>query len=167
MARYRAPVLPAPTPRLRFREMVAADLPDVSCLDIGGSRDPEGWIAWNQENYVHHGFGLWVVETPAGEFIGDCGLTMQEVEDQWLIEVGWHVRPAARRRGYATEAAVAVRDAAHGAGVEHLIAIVRADNRASQAVARKIGLEPEREIYKDGRPALIFGADLHPVSGAR
>lgn len=38
-----------------------------------------------------HGFGLWVIETHAGEFIGDCGLTMQEVEGEWLVEAGWHV----------------------------------------------------------------------------
>lgn len=63
---------------------------------------------------------------------------MQEVEREWLVEVGWHVRSIERRRGYAAEAAGAVRDAARGLGVEHLVA------------------------YKNGGPALIFGADLRP-----
>ena len=36
------------------------------------------WIAWNLENYRFHGFGLWaVVRRDTGEFIGDCGLSMQ------------------------------------------------------------------------------------------
>ncbi len=147
--------------------MVETDLPDVARLDTGGARGPEEWIAWNQDNYVRHGFGLWVIETAGGEFIGDCGLTMQEVEGEWLVEAGWHVREEARRQGYAAEAATAVRDAARGLDVEHLIAIIRPDNLASQGVARKIGLELEREVHKNGGPALIFGADLHPTGTAR
>lgn len=47
----------APTPRLRFREMTERDVPNVSLLEIGSSRGPEGWIAWNRENYAEHGFG--------------------------------------------------------------------------------------------------------------
>lgn len=147
--------------------MVEADLPDIACLDTAGSRGPQGWIAWNRDNYVRHGFGLWVIETPAGQFIGDCGLTMQEVEGQWLVEAGWHVRADLRCQGYATEAASAVRDAAHDLGVGHLIAIIRPENLASQAVAKKIGLELEREVHKQGGPALIFGAELHSPGTAR
>lgn len=153
-------VLPDPTPRLRFREMTESDLPDIATLEIGGTRGPEGWIGWNRNNYVEHGFGLWVVETRAGEFVGDCGLTLQEVEGTWLTEIGWHVRSDLRRRGYAAEAATAVRAAACDAGVDHLVAIIRPDNVASQGVARRIGLAFEREIHKHGGPALVFGADL-------
>jgi RimJ/RimL family protein N-acetyltransferase len=83
-------MLPAPTRRLRFRAMTAADLPGIEALEIGGSRGPGGWIDWTLRNYEQHGFGLWVIETHAGEFVGDCGLTMQEVEGELLVEVGWH-----------------------------------------------------------------------------
>jgi len=129
-------------------------------LDIGGSRGPAGWIEWNRRNYDEHGFGLWIVETDAGQFVGDCGLTMQEVEGEWYVEAGWHVRSDLREQGYATEAAEAGRESARMAGIEHLIAIVRPDNLASQRVAAKIGLVLEREVEKHGGPALIFGADL-------
>ena len=155
-------MLPQPTSRLRFREMTQADLPDIATLELGGSRGPEGWIEWNVRNYAEHGFGLWVIETHAGEFVGDCGLTMQEVEGEWLIEAGWHVREPLRRQGYAAEAAAAVRDAAAEAGVEHLIAIIRPDNAASQGVATRIGLVLEREVEKNGKRVLVFGADLSP-----
>lgn len=153
-------MMPAPTDRLRFREMTEADLPDIATLDIAASRGPAGWIAWTRRSYVEHGFGLWVVETHAGEFVGDCGLTVQEVDGAWLVEAGWHVRPDLRRQGYATEAARAVRDAARSAGVGHLVAIIRPDNIASQRVATNIGLVLERQIDKLGGPALVFGADL-------
>jgi len=55
--------------------------------------------------------------------------------------------PGIRRRG-----GRAVREAAREDGVEHLIAIIRPDNVASQAVARRIGLTFEREIQKNGGP---------------
>jgi len=141
--------------------MTVGDLPNIATLDIG-SRGPEGWIAWNQGNYVEHGFGLWVVETHSGDFVGDCGLTMQEVEGEWFVEAGWHVRSDLRGQGYATEAAHAVRDAAGAAGVEHLIAIIRPDNAPSQRVAVKIGLVLDRAVEKFGGPALVFAADLRP-----
>lgn len=155
-------MLPASTPRLRFREMTQADLPDVATLELGGSRGPENWIEWTRRNYARYGFGLWVIETHEGDFVGDCGLTMQEVEGERLVEAGWHVRAPLRRQGYATEAAASVRDAARDAGVEHLVAIIRPANVASQRVATKIGLVLEREVHAHGAPALVFGADLRP-----
>ena len=147
--------------------MTESDLPDIATLDLGGARGPAGWIEWNRRNYVEHGFGLWVIETHDGGFVGDCGLTMQEVEGDWMVEVGWHVQAPLRRQGYAAEAASAVRTAARDAGVEHLIAIIRPDNVASQGVARKIGLVLEREIHKNGREAMVFGAALHASQTGR
>ncbi len=142
--------------------MTLTDLPDIATLDISTERDPAGWIDWNRRNYDELGFGLWVIETHAEDFVGDCGLTLQEVEGEQFVEAGWHVRSDLRRQGYATEAAEAVRAAARRAGIEHLIAIIRPDNTASQRVAAKIGLVLEREVHKFGGPALIFGADLQP-----
>ncbi len=142
--------------------MTEADSSEIATLDIPAARGPEGWIAWNRRNYDAHGFGLWVVQTHTGEFVGDCGLTMQEVSGEWFVEAGWHVRSDLRRQGYATEAAGAVREAARVAGIKHLIAIIRPDNVPSQRVAAKIGLVLEREVHKLGSPALVFGADLRP-----
>lgn len=140
--------------------MTEADLADVATLQLGGSRGPSGWIQWTRSNYEMHGFGLWVVETHIGEFVGDCGLTMQEIEGEWFVEAGWHVRSPLQGQGYASEAAAAVRAAAAGAGIAHLVAIIRPTNVASQHVATNIGLTLEREVHKNGGPALVFGADL-------
>jgi len=162
---------PVPTDRLRFREMAPNDLDALA--DVLGAPyphrpgqparsrdDTERWIAWNLRSYGEHGFGLWAVETHDGRFVGDCGLTVQDVEGTPTIEVGYHVHPDLRRTGMAAEAAAAVRDAARDAGLAHLVAIIRPDNVASQGVARRIGLELEREIRAHGGPALLFGADL-------
>lgn len=140
-----------------------ADLGDVASLEIGGTRGPEGWIDWTLRNYAEHGFGLWVVETHEGAFVGDCGLTLQEVEAEWLVETGWHVCSDLRRRGYAAEAAASVVEAAGAAGIEELTAIIRPDNFASQAVATKIGMSLERQVHKNGGPALVYGLRLGPA----
>jgi RimJ/RimL family protein N-acetyltransferase len=164
-------VLPDPTPRLHFREMRPDDLDEMAA--VLGSPDPvrpehrprtraeaERWIAWNQDNYAEHGFGLWVVETTDGAFVGDCGLTMQEIEGDWHVEVGYHVHVRLRRQGLATEAAAAVLGAASDAAIPHLVAIIRPTNLPSQRVAQKIGLRLERRVFKAGGDALVFGADL-------
>jgi RimJ/RimL family protein N-acetyltransferase len=122
--------------------------------------DAERWIAWTRRNYAEHGYGLWVVETHAGQFVGDCGLTIQDIEGEPFTEVGYHVHLALRGQGLATEAAASVRETARTAGVEHLVAIIRPENLPSQRVAAKIGLELERRVFKNGGDALVFGADL-------
>ena len=69
------------------------------------------WIARNRERYNTFGFGLWAVclkET--GEMIGDCGLTMQLIGGQIKPEIGYHIRADHQRKGYASEATIAVRD---------------------------------------------------------
>ena len=42
--------------------------------------------------------------------IGDCGLTLQNIEGKMLPEIGYHIRADHKRKGYAKEAATAVRD---------------------------------------------------------
>lgn len=122
--------------------------------------DAEAWIAWNRRSYADHGHGLWVVETHGGDFVGDCGLTVQDVEGEPLIEVGYHVHLALRGQGLATEAAMSVREAARAAGVPYLVAIIRPENHPSRRVAEKIGLRLERRLFKNGADALVFGAAL-------
>ena len=67
------------------------------------------WIEWNLENYAQYGFGLWaVVLKETGEFIGDCGLTLQNIDGEMLPEIGYHIHKKYWRRGFAKEASRAV-----------------------------------------------------------
>jgi RimJ/RimL family protein N-acetyltransferase len=145
-------MLPTATARLRFREMTDDDLDAMAAL-LG---DPEvmtfyrapktrqeaaAWIAWNRRGYAEHGYGLWIVETHDGEFVGDCGLTWQKVGGTTKLEVGYHVRHELQGRGYATEAAAACRDlAADAVDTPELVAIIHPQNVASRRVAEKLGM---------------------------
>jgi RimJ/RimL family protein N-acetyltransferase len=64
-------------------------------------------------------------------------------------ELGWTIWPEHRGHGYATEAARAVRD---WHGREGLVSLIPPDNLPSQAVARRLGAVPGREVHlpRDG-----------------
>ena len=50
------------------------------------------WIAWNLDNYEKYGFGLWaVVLKETGEFIGDSGISIQNIDNEMLPEIGYHI----------------------------------------------------------------------------
>ena len=149
--------------RLVFRNMTDDDLDDMAAM----LRDPEimtfyprpksveeaqAWIEWNKANYAEHGYGLWIIETTSGQFVGDCGLTWQVVNERLELEVGYHVRSTMQGNGYATEAAAACRDFARDVvSAAHLVAIIHPDNAASQHVAKKIGLQFEENDHRPGR----------------
>jgi RimJ/RimL family protein N-acetyltransferase len=159
--------------RLLLRQMTDADLDDMAAL-LGDpdvmryypqpkTRDEaQGWIAWNQLNYRTHGFGLWVMTLRAtGEFVGDCGLTVQRVDGTDELEVGYHVRASLQGHGYATEGAAASRDFARDVlGAARLIAIINPANTPSRRVAEKIGLELEKHTTVHDAETAIYAVTL-------
>jgi RimJ/RimL family protein N-acetyltransferase len=126
------------------------------------------WIGWNRGLYQTHGYGLWLLTTPDGDFVGDCGLTPQPIEGVTELEIGYHVTPALQGSGYATEAAAASREFARTVlGATRLVAIIHPANRPSQRVAEKIGLRQERHaVARDGADVIIYAAALDPPESA-
>lgn len=59
------------------------------------------------------------------------------------VEVGWHLHPDYQGRGFATEAAAALLAAAAQAGMPRVLALTDPGNRASQAVAGRLGMADE------------------------
>lgn len=161
------------TQRLIMREMTGADLDDLAAL-LGDPEvmrfyprprtraEAEDWIDWNLRLYRDYGFGLWaMVLRDTGEFAGDCGLTLQQVDGAEEIEVGYHVRASLQGNGYATEAAAAARDFARDSlGLRRLIAIIDPANTPSQRVAGKIGLAPEKLATVFGTQHVIYAGTL-------
>jgi ribosomal-protein-alanine N-acetyltransferase len=110
-------------------------------------------------NFEADGFGqLGVVRKEDRAFVGRCGLLVWQLES-WTptsraeatgpteLEIGYKLGRPYWGRGYATEAATAVRDYATGElGAERLIALIRPGNTASERVAEKLGMRREREV---------------------
>ncbi len=130
------------------------------------SRDEAlAWIRWNERNYARDGFGLWVLHDREGRFVGDCGLTWQEIEGAEHLELGYHVVADRQGEGLATEAARACVELARQRGVDHLIAIIAPDNRASQRVAEKAGLPFDRRTTsRQGTEVVVHQAAVVSAS---
>ena len=133
------------------------------------SRDEvEEWVRWTLGSYRDHGFGLWVAVLKAsGEFAGQCGLTVQEVEGKEEIEIGYLFLRRFWGRGLATEAAQVVRDHGFALGYRRLISIIDPGNLASRRVAEKTGLTLEKEAIKSGKKVCVYATSDDRVDGAR
>ena len=164
------------TARLVLREFVAEDA-DALALVLS---DPETmryypapydragveqWIARNQRRYADDGVGLWAVVLKAtGEVIGDCGITRQQVEGEYLYEIGYHLRRDLWGQGLATEAAVACREwgFAH-LGAERLISLIRPENLASCRVAARNGMTIWKEVEWRGLRHCVYSVERPPA----
>ena len=115
------------------------------------------WIEWNLENYRKHGFGLWaVILKETGEMIGDCGLTLQRIEGELLPEIGYHIRRDCQRRGYASEAARAVRDwAFQNTDYDAVYSYMKYTNVGSYSTAIANGMKKVKE-YPDPKNTISY-----------
>lgn len=155
-------MIPLETPRLLLRALAPSDVPILIALwtdpdvtrHMGGPRDRVRLEQVYEEELrlaVPPRYTLWpVVERMTGRVIGECGLTEKEVEGRQELELVYVLARDAWGRGYATEAATAVRDAAAREGVTRLIALIDPENPASARVAQKIGMRLEREVIRPG-----------------
>ena len=141
------------TERLYLRELV---LEDVDALSLVLS-DPESmkyypdpynrekvksWIQRNIDNYRTYNHGLWAVVLKDGDiFIGDCGITMQNIDNEVLPEIGFHIIKDYWNKGYATEALTCLIEwALHSHSVDKIVAECLEDNIPSIKVLEKLNM---------------------------
>ncbi len=121
------------------------------------------------ERWEADGLGLCSMEIRAtGQVVGRTGFlvwdtadwttsTLAEAGERAEVEIGWTVAREHWGQGYATEAALALRDwGVAERGLSRLISLIRPDNVRSVRVAEKIGESFEREIVLMGHPALLY-----------
>ncbi len=141
------------TERLFLREMTMKDAETLSLVlsdpesmqfypQPFSREEVENWIKWNIGNYQKYGFGLWAVcLKESSEMIGDCGITMQQVEKDLFPEIGYHLRKEFRGKGYATEAVTACAEFAKKRGMKKIISYMKSDNLSSRHVAERNGMK--------------------------
>lgn len=110
--------------------------------------ESKNWIKWNMENYATYGFGLWgVVLKEGNQFIGDCGITMQNICDKMEPEIGYAINKEYTKKGYATEAAQASRKYAFEVlKLKKVYSYMKYTNLASSRVAEKNGMKLIMEV---------------------
>jgi RimJ/RimL family protein N-acetyltransferase len=99
-----------------------------------------------------------VVEKSTGRLVGRGGLWRPQ---GWPgLEVGWVLERQSWGRGYATELGLASRDFAFNElGAADLCSLIHPANRASIAVAERIGHHLLGEIQLLGRTTLMYGQE--------
>jgi len=150
------------TERLRMRPLAPQDAdahiafmqdPRVATfLSFTGEPEDRMKLWRNYASYLGHwsirGFGFFSVEEKAtGRWVGRVGPWQPE---GWpSLEIGWGIIPDAWGRGYAPEAAAALRDVVfeHFPDLPRIISLIDPKNENSQAVARKIGEKKTDETF--------------------
>jgi RimJ/RimL family protein N-acetyltransferase len=151
------------TPRLSLREMTRDDLGFVAEL-LADAREMRyypkcysreeaaAWIDRSLRGYAEYGHAFWLVSLRAtGEPMGQASLVRHEIDGQTEVGLGYLIHPPFWQHGYASEAASAIRDYAFDKlEKDRIVCMVRPVNIASQRVALRIGLKPERlTMFKD------------------
>jgi RimJ/RimL family protein N-acetyltransferase len=101
-------------------------------------------------HYRKYGFGLWaVIHKQTNDFLGQCGLTIQNLNGKEYLEIGYLFKKKYWHKGYATEAALACKKYAFDViKAEKVYSIIRANNIKSQNVAQRIGMKKSAELVK-------------------
>lgn len=113
-------------------------------------------------SYARNGFGLYLVELQdTGESMGMCGLIRRNTLKD--VDIGYAFLPRYRSRGYAFEAALAMkRYAQESLGLKRLVAVVDPENLPSIRLLEKLGMKYERmvRLAGDGMELKLFAMDL-------
>jgi RimJ/RimL family protein N-acetyltransferase len=167
------------TERLRLRLPRAEDAPglleafadpeamryigDGSTTDLAGAEEAvdrwlERWNAW--------GIGMFVIERAEdARVLGRAGFLRWDPET-WEIggsetELGWGLAREHWGHGYATEAALALRDWAFGEReLTRLISLIQPENLRSVRVAEKLGERYERDVEVRGNSTRLYSLGL-------
>jgi len=129
----------------------------------------ERGIGFWLDRWEVNGLGLFSVESRETErVVGRVGFLVWDTAD-WStssfaeageraeVELGWFVAREHWGNGYATEAALALRDWGIGErGLTRLISLIRHGNDRSVRVAEKIGETYESEVVLFGEPAMLY-----------
>jgi RimJ/RimL family protein N-acetyltransferase len=166
------------TERLRLRPPRAEDAPDLA-VAYG---DPEAvryigdgttatladieaviprWLA----RWEEWGVGFFSLERKEdSRVLGRSGFLRWDPET-WEIdgsetEIGWLLAPEFWGAGYATEAALALRDwAFRDRGLGRLISLIQHGNLRSVRVAEKLGERYERDVVIRGKPSWLYSLE--------
>lgn len=135
---------------------------DGSTGDLAAAeRAIEKWLARWEANDI----GFFILERRDDHrFVGRAGFLVwdpdtwmvAELDDRSEVEIGWTLARSCWGHGYATEAALALRD---WTDRRRLISLIQDGNERSVRVAEKLGEHYERDVEVRGMPTRLFALE--------
>lgn len=156
------------TERLRLRQLAQEDfdnlkeiLSDEETMSYYPSpyndAGVQKWIDWCKACYLKRGFGLWAVELKDGTFIGDTGITLQNIDGEEVFEIGYHYNKKFWHNGYASEAAKACKKwFFENTDYDEVYSYMNVENFGSRGVAENNGMKFIKEYYKDDEHLAVY-----------
>lgn len=156
------------TERLVLREMTQDDYGDLCEIlqdkdtmyayeHSFSDEEAREWLKKQLNRYKNDGFGLWAVTLKSsGEFVGQCGITWQDIGGEIVPEIGYLFKRKHWHKGYATEAAIGCKKYTFDTlGFDRVYSIIRDNNYASQNVAKRNGMAVVKTFMKH-----YYGMDM-------
>ena len=116
------------------------------------------WINWCKDCYEKYGFGLWAIELKDNNtFIGDCGISKQNIDGQEVFEIGYHLNKHYWHQGYAIEAARAVKQYYFdNFDYDEIYSYMNSNNKPSYSLAIANGMSFVKEYDLDGEVHKVY-----------
>lgn len=154
------------TDRLILRELTLSDTADLFKILSDKEtmkhyprpytkEETKEWIGRSIKSYKNFGYGLWAVTLKkTDQFIGQCGISDQNIDGEKVLEIGYHINKNFQNNGFATEASRACLNYGFTKlGFDEIFIHTYIKNFPSVRVAQKIGMmkrkEYEKTIQKD------------------
>jgi len=114
-------------------------------------KETEDWINRSIKSYKNNNFGLWaVIIKKEKRFIGQCGISMQNIDGEDVPEIGYHINKNYWKRGFASEAAQKCLEYGFiDLGLEKIFIHTSVKNIPSMRVAEKVGMKKRKEYDKE------------------
>jgi len=116
------------------------------------------WLNWCINSYKENGFGLWaLILKENGDYIGDCGISLQNIDGEIVPEVGYHLNYKYHHKGYIYEACQAVIEFGFTKlGFNKLYSYMTSENIPSQCVAIRNNMIFEKSYVSDATKDFVF-----------
>lgn len=98
-----------------------------------------------------------LVDKQTGEFVGQCGLLIQTIDDIEELEIGYSIMPSYRGKGFASEAANRCKEFAfENDYTKSLISVIVPENLDSIKVAMNNGMKLSKTTISNGDLVNIY-----------
>lgn len=118
----------------------------------------EKWFEWTFNRYENNLGGQNVlISKETNQFVGQCGLLVREVENNFEIEIAYSILQEFRGKGYALESAQKCKDFAFENNFhDRLVSIIIPENEPSKNVAVRNGMNLSKQINYNSKTMDLF-----------